>query len=212
MRFIILVYGYFFLGIAAGFVLLNINEGDTRTHLVLTASVAIHLPENTNDVNYDSLHNLLYTASRKIGHKLSLDTVVYFADDRDMAEVEVDVFVMDNWQPSKPISGKINIMYVPSDCDETCYLIREGFTSLLPHSDWRYYRKGYLETIVIRFDNIYEESTLIHELGHFFGLGHQYGSCRNYMSNSDCASSFDADQLDTINMLATGERKYLFDE
>ncbi len=98
--------------------------------------------------------------------------------------------------------GTINLYIVRSDSD------LEGYTPVLQDGFEQYGTLDGLERVFVSYNGLADGAVLIHELGHFFGLGHT-NDCRNYMSYNCYRDMFDADQRNTILRFAQVYRKYL---
>lgn len=98
--------------------------------------------------------------------------------------------------------GTINMYIVRSNSD------LEGYTPVLQDGFEQYGTLDGLERVFVSYNGLADGAVLIHELGHFFGLGHT-NDCRNYMSYNCYRDSFDAEQRTTILRFAQVYRKYL---
>lgn len=175
----------------------------------VSAPIVLHLPTGLEHdrVKIDSV---VFLTSLEIGHNFHVESVVFHDGTSTMSDVHYDLVsgVLD-WQPSPTVKGSINLYILSDDCLESCFHVAGGIAPSLYPSDWRFYKSGYLEDIVIRLDNLYSLKTWIHEFGHFFGLGHRW-KCLNWMNYEKCASQFDDDQRDTMNIVINHYKKYLF--
>ena len=101
--------------------------------------------------------------------------------------------------------GTINLYIVRSNTD------LEGYTPVLQNGFEQYGTLDGMERVFVSYKGLADGAVLIHELGHFFGLGHT-NDCRNYMSYNCYRDTFDAEQRTTIFRFAQVYRKYLHSE
>ncbi len=98
--------------------------------------------------------------------------------------------------------GTINLYIVRTDSD------LEGYTPVLQNGFEQYGTLDGLERVFVSYKGLSDGAVLIHELGHFFGLGHE-DDCRNYMSYNCYRDSFNAEQRSKLLRFAQVYRKYL---
>jgi len=103
---------------------------------------------------------------------------------------------------SNDVAGTINIYIVRTDSD------LEGYTPVLQNNFEEYPTLDGMERVFVSYGGLADGAVLIHELGHFFGLGHT-NDCRNYMSYNCYRDTFDANQRSIILRFAKVYRAYL---
>ncbi len=100
------------------------------------------------------------------------------------------------------ISNTINMYIVRSTND------LEGYAPVLANNFEEYVDLPDMNRVFVSYKGLSDGAVLVHELGHFFGLGHVNG-CRNYMSYNCYRDTFTPEQLDTILRFAKVYRSYL---
>ena len=100
------------------------------------------------------------------------------------------------------INGTINMYIVRSTND------LEGYAPVLANNFEEYASLPDMNRVFVSYKGLSDGAVLVHELGHFFGLGH-VDDCRNYMSYNCYRDTFTAEQLETILRFAKVYRAYL---
>jgi len=119
-----------------------------------------------------------------------------------LANIRQSKNMEDDLCKSHDIEGTINVYIVRTDSD------LQGYTPVLQENFGEYPTLDGMERVFVSYSGLADGAVLIHELGHFFGLGHT-DDCRNYMSYNCYRDSFDANQVSTIMRFAKVYRSYL---
>lgn len=93
------------------------------------------------------------------------------------------------------------------------YIVRstndlEGYAPVLANNFEEYVELPDMNRVFVSYKGLADGAVLVHELGHFFGLGH-VNDCRNYMSYNCYRDTFTGEQLQTILRFAKVYRSYL---
>ncbi len=103
---------------------------------------------------------------------------------------------------SEDIKNTINLYIVRSNND------LEGYAPVLASNFEEYANLPDMNRVFVSYKGLADGAVLVHELGHFFGLGH-VDDCRNYMSYNCYRDTFTGEQLETILRFARVYRSYL---
>lgn len=123
-------------------------------------------------------------------------------------------------------SNGINVFVFPTYCKEGTDKALMGFTPILKAQQEKYKTASpNFDRIFISYEGLQNETTLIHEMGHFLGLKHpwemsrstkytmglrtNYGITRNHMSYGTEVQEFTLEQLRSMQSYALRYRRYL---
>jgi len=119
-----------------------------------------------------------------------------------LANIRQSKKMEDDLCTANDVEGTINLYIVRTDND------LEGYTPVLQNNFEEYPTLDGMERVFVSYGGLSDGAVFIHELGHFFGLGHT-NECRNYMSYNCYRDTFDANQRTTILKFAKVYRSYL---
>lgn len=119
-----------------------------------------------------------------------------------LANIRQSKKMEDDLCTANDVEGTINLYIVRTDTD------LEGYTPVLQNNFEEYPDLDGMERVFVSYGGLADGAVFIHELGHFFGLGHT-NDCRNYMSYNCYRDTFDANQRSTILRFAKVYRAYL---
>jgi len=124
--------------------------------------------------------------------------------------------------------GAINIYLFDTYCEEGMNAALMGFTPLLRANQNSYSTNSpRFDRILMAYDGLEENKTLVHEMGHFFGLKHPWeisklakiklgirsdqDEAKNHMSYGSEVETFTGQQLEEMRSYALNYRKYLME-
>jgi len=137
--------------------------------------------------------------------KFRMTSSQYIKHDAVLANIRQSKKMEDDLCKANDKPDTINMYIVRSDTN------LEGYTPVLQNGFEQYGTLDGLERVFLSYEGLADGAVLIHELGHFFGLGHS-DNCRNYMSYNCYRDLFNAKQSSTILRFAQVYRKYLQSE
>lgn len=148
-----------------------------------------------------------------------------------LPDVYEDIYAQQGSQTKRmiaPIEQKtgINVFVFPTYCKEGTDQALMGFTPILKAQQEKYRSSSpNFDRIFISYDGLQNETTLIHEMGHFLGLKHpwelsrskkyvmglrtNYGITKNHMNYGTAVQEFTLEQLRTMQSYALKYRRYL---
>lgn len=125
-------------------------------------------------------------------------------------------------------SGGINVFLFDTYCEEGRNDALMGFTPMLSANQQTYASSSpQFDRILMAYQGLEENTTLVHEMGHFFGLKHpwemtasakyilgmrnKHDEACNHMSYGDQVEKFTSQQLEEMRRYALKYRSYLMD-
>lgn len=130
----------------------------------------------------------------------------------------------------KPIEkkGGINIYLFDTYCEQGQTAALMGFTPLLTARQNTYSTNSpRFDRILMAYEGLGDNKTLVHEMGHFFGLKHpwelttfmkmkmgilnSHDEAKNHMSYGNAVENFTPEQLNSMREYALNYRQYLMD-